>query len=121
MHCLILCAQQLSCVQLFQLHKTVLRHAPLPMGFPRQEYWSGLVLPSPGDLSDPDIEPSPPAFTVLPGGFLTTSTIKEAPHILLEFIFIIPWDMGTRRLRITLRFTCFLIFDLKTIFAYNRR
>ena len=30
---------------------------PLSMGFPRQEYWSGLSFPSPGDLPDPDIEP----------------------------------------------------------------
>ena len=31
--------------------------APLPMGFPRQEYWNGLTFPSPGDLPDPGIEP----------------------------------------------------------------
>ena len=31
--------------------------APLPMGFPRQEYWSELPFPSPGDLPDPGIEP----------------------------------------------------------------
>ena len=38
--------------------KTVAHQAPLPMGFPRQEYWSGLPFPSPGDLSDPGIEPA---------------------------------------------------------------
>ena len=32
------------------------------MGFPRQEYWSGLPFPSPGDLPDPGIEPWSPAF-----------------------------------------------------------
>ena len=31
--------------------------APLSMGFPRQEYWSGLLFPSLGDLPDPGIEP----------------------------------------------------------------
>ena len=31
--------------------------APLSVGFPRQEYWSGLPFPSPGDLPDPGIEP----------------------------------------------------------------
>ena len=31
--------------------------APLSMGFPKQEYWSGLPFPSPGDLRDPGIEP----------------------------------------------------------------
>ena len=35
---------------------TVARQAPLSMGFPRQEYWSGLLFPPPGDLPDPDIE-----------------------------------------------------------------
>ena len=43
------------------------------MGFPRQEYWSGLPFPSPGDLPDPGIEPSSPAlagwsFTIEPPG-----------------------------------------------------
>ena len=41
---------------------TVARQAPLSMGFPRQEYWSGLPFPSPGDLPDPGIEPSYPAL-----------------------------------------------------------
>ena len=36
--------------------------APLSMGFPRQEYWSGLPLPPPGDLSNPGIEPKSPAL-----------------------------------------------------------
>ena len=36
--------------------------APLSMGFSRQEYWSGLPLPSPGDLPDPGIEPRSPAL-----------------------------------------------------------
>ena len=34
------------------------------MGFSRQEYWSGLPFPSPGDLPDPGIEPGPPALQV---------------------------------------------------------
>ena len=41
---------------------TVARQAPLSMGFSRQEYWSGLPLPSPGDLPDPGIEPVSPAL-----------------------------------------------------------
>ena len=36
--------------------------APLSMGFSRQEYWSGLSFPSPGDLPDPGIEPGSPAL-----------------------------------------------------------
>jgi len=41
-------------------------------GIPRQEYWSRLPFPSPGDLSDPGIEPASPAFSVLVGGFSTS-------------------------------------------------
>ena len=48
---------------------TVALQAPLSMGFPRQEYWSGLPFPSPGDLPDPETEPMSPA---LAGGFFTT-------------------------------------------------
>ena len=36
----------------------VARQAPLSMGFPRQEYWSGLLFPPPRDLPDPGIEPT---------------------------------------------------------------
>ena len=41
---------------------TVARQAPLSMGFSRQEYWSGLVFPSPGDFPDTGIEPESPAL-----------------------------------------------------------
>ena len=41
---------------------TIAHEAPLSMGFSRQEYWSGLPFPSPGDLPDPDIEPGSPAL-----------------------------------------------------------
>ena len=52
---------------------TVACKAPLSMGFPRQEYWSGLPFPSPGDLSQPRAEPTSPAlaavfFTAEPPG-----------------------------------------------------
>ena len=43
---------------------TVALQAPLSMEFPRQEYWSGLPFPSPGDLLDPGIEPTSPALKV---------------------------------------------------------
>ena len=41
---------------------TVAHQAPLSVGFSRQEYWSGLPFPSPGDLPNPGIEPGPPAL-----------------------------------------------------------
>ena len=43
--------------------------APLSVGFPRQEYWSGLPFPSPGGLPDPGIEPT---LLALAGRFFTT-------------------------------------------------
>ena len=59
---------------------TVTCQAPLSMGFPRQEYWSGLPLPSPGDLPDPGIEPKSPA---LAGGFFTSEPPGK-PLILIK-------------------------------------
>ena len=41
---------------------TITRQAPLSLGFSRQEYWSGLPFPSPGDLPTPGIEPRSPAL-----------------------------------------------------------
>ena len=52
----------LSRVRLFVTPLTVAYKAPPFMGFSRQEYWSGLPFPSPGDLPDPGIEPRSPAF-----------------------------------------------------------
>ena len=60
------CVCVLSCVWLFAILKTVACQAPLSLGFPSQEYWSGLPFPPPGDLPDPAIKPASPAVT---GGF----------------------------------------------------
>ena len=54
--------KSLSHVQLFAASWTVALQAPPSMGFSRQEYWSGLPFPSPGDLPDPGIEPRSPAL-----------------------------------------------------------
>ena len=52
----------LSHVPLFVTPWTVAYEAPPSMGFSRQEYWSELPFPSPGDLPDPEIEPWSPAL-----------------------------------------------------------
>ena len=52
----------LSHVRIFATPWTVAHQAPPSMGFSRQEYWSGLPFPSPGDLPDPGIEPRSPAL-----------------------------------------------------------
>ena len=49
-------------IQLFVAPWTVARQGPLSMEFPRQEYWSGLPFPSPGDLSKPGIKPRSPVL-----------------------------------------------------------
>ena len=54
--------KSLSRVRLFAIPWTVAYPAPPSMGFSRQEYWSGVPLPSPGDLPNPGIEPRSPAF-----------------------------------------------------------
>ena len=56
--------KSLSCVQLFGTPWTVAYQAPPSMGFSRQEYWSGLLFPSPEDLPDPGIEPRSPTLEV---------------------------------------------------------
>ena len=55
--CVYVCVKSLSHVRLLATPWTVARQAPLSMGFSRQEYWSGLPFPSPGDLPNPGIKP----------------------------------------------------------------
>ena len=52
---------------------TVARQAPLSMEFCRQEYWSGLPFPPPGDLPDPGIKSASPVSPTLAGGVFTAS------------------------------------------------
>ena len=70
---------------------------PLPMGFSRQEYWSGLPFPSPRDLSDPGIKPGSPAMQV-------GSSLSEPPgkpitgiHIGLSHTLSLYWNITTHR------------------------
>ena len=62
-----------SHVRLFVTPRTVACQAPLSMGFSRQEYWSRLPCPPPGDLPDTGIKPLSSASPALAGGFFTTS------------------------------------------------
>ena len=78
--------QLLSCVQLFVTLWTVACQAPLSLGFSRQEYWSRLPFPPPGDLPNPGIEPTFLMSLALAGGFFTTSATWEA-QVLCYFDF----------------------------------
>ena len=61
---------------LFATPWTVAKQAPLSMRFSRQEYWSGLSSPPPGDLPNPGIEP---ASSALAGGFFTLLSHRGSP------------------------------------------
>ena len=68
---------------------TVARQAPLSLGYSRQEYWSGLPCPSPGDLPNTGVELASLLSPTLTGGFFTTSATWEAlfpgrPYVLEE-------------------------------------
>ena len=77
-----------SRVQLFVTLWTAARQVSLSMGFSRQEYWSGLPCPPPGDRPNPGIKPMslmPPALT---GGFFTTSATWEAIKVQLLLLLL---------------------------------
>ena len=74
----------LSCfsrVQLLATLWTVAHQASLSMGFSRQEYWSGLPFPSPGDLLNPGIEPTSLMSPALADRFFTASITWELMYI----------------------------------------
>ena len=60
--CACVCVRTLSHVLLFAAPWTVAWQAPLSMEFPKQEYWSGLPFPPPGNLPDSGIKPASPAL-----------------------------------------------------------
>ena len=68
-----------SCVQLFAI---IARQAPLPLGFSRQEYWSELPCPPPGDLPDPGIETASSAPPALSGRFFTAEPSGKPQGVL---------------------------------------
>ena len=72
-------ARSLSHVQLFATPGTLAHQASLSMRFFRQEYWSRLLFPLPGDLPKPGIKPKSPASSALAGGFFTAEPPGK-PH-----------------------------------------
>ena len=67
------CVCLLCHVWLFATPLTVAQQAPLSMGFPRQEYWSGLLFPIPGDLPHQGMKTTSLASPALEGRFFTTA------------------------------------------------
>ena len=76
--CVCVCVpSRFSHIQLFATLWTVAHQAPLSTGFFRQEYWSGLPCPPPGNLSDPGTEPASLTSPALAGRFFTTGATWE--------------------------------------------
>ena len=79
---------------------TVACQAPLSMGFSRQEYWTGLPFPSPGDLPDPGIEPRSPALQAdsLPYELWGTESPLPSFHFLHFCVFepVLPYATPTQ-------------------------
>ena len=90
------CAHMLGHVRLFVTPEAVARQAPLSMRFSRQEYWSGLPFPPPGDLPDPGIQPTSLLSPALAGGFFTTSTAWETLMNWSWGPFILWWTVEIR-------------------------
>ena len=80
------CAQAVGRVRLLETPRTAAHQAPLSMEFSRQEYWSGLPFPTPGDFPDLEIELKSPALS---GRFFTTEPPGK-PFILIgELLFFL--------------------------------
>ena len=73
--------QWLSHARFFTTPWTVTHHAPLSMGFSRQEYWSGLPFSTPRDLSDLETELTSLAFSAMTSGFFTTGPQIIIPNL----------------------------------------
>ena len=82
-------------VRLFVTLWTIAHQAPLSMGFSRQEHWSGLPCPSPGDLPKPGIKPMSLTSPALASGFFTTSATWEAHMHLKEGYIVRPFILIT--------------------------
>ena len=80
---------------LFATPWTVACQAPLSMGFSRQEYWSGLPFPPPGDLPDPGIEPCLLHFLHWQAEFSPLSQ-QGSPFIWLDWQYYLGWIGGER-------------------------
>ena len=82
-----------NCVLLFATPWILAFQALLSMGFSRQEHWSGLPCPPPGDLPNPGIEPVSLMSPALASGFFITSATWEAPICAILFKNYVYWEL----------------------------
>ena len=84
-----------SCVPLFATPLIVARQAPLSREFSSQDYWSGLPLPTLGNLPNPGIKPislASPAWAVI---FFTTEPPRKPYYLVYFYLFIFTVDLFT--------------------------
>ena len=79
-----MCVREFSRVRIFTTPQTVALQSPLSMGFPKQEYWSGLPFPPPGDLPHQGTEPASPVQQPQDSATSTRSEAQEFPSKLLR-------------------------------------
>ena len=105
-----------SCVQLFVTLWTVARKSPLSMGFSRQEYWSGLWCPPPGDLPDPGIEPVSLRSPTLGGRvFIISATWKARIIYKLNHMKLLVFDKNYSLCGLSIIFWLWIAYEEKTI------
>ena len=97
----VLNVKSLSHVQLFVTPWTVTYQVPLSIGFSRQEYWSGLPFPPPGDLPNPGVEPRSPtlqadALLSEPPGKPHTIVYRLQSHTFVCFMYFGRWVLHTK-------------------------
>ena len=89
--CLLSCFR---CVRLFATSWAVAPPGSSSMRFSREEYWSGLLRPPPGDLPNPGTEPKSLTTLALAGRFFTTSTTWEAPAIKVAHLWMVAFQFS---------------------------
>ena len=112
------CASCFSRIRLFATLWTIDRQTSLSTGFSRQEYWSGLPRPPPGDLPDPGIKLACLLFPVLAGGFFTTSATWEAHFSVGCFLIVVMsecWCFLCRCYLVEVNFFKCIIFHLRDL------
>ena len=96
--CVLVCAKSIqSCLTQCDLW-TVAQQAPLSMRFSRQEFWSGLSCPPPGNLPDPGIEPaslmSPAGLHLYQQCMRTLASLSICPYLVLSFFWMLATVVG---------------------------
>ena len=108
-----------SCVRLFVNLWTVAHQAPLSMGFSRQEHWSGLPGPPPGDPPDPGIEPTCPVAPALQADSFTTEPRKPLFIIYKHFKLLLQEHWSQYLVYYTVRKGSLIAVSLLHLFCFS--